>query len=150
MSAFSQQIRERWQRLGPGLRLTLQYFILTRVLITVFAIASERLIGHYDSVARRVVDENSHRFGNAFFDAWSQWDSNWYLQIAMHGYTGVTQHNGEVDIAFFPLYPYLVHFLAWPFGLSEGAILIMGLLVSSAGFIAGGYFLYSLAERKFG
>src|SRR5215208_6282919 len=41
------------------------------------------------------------------FNTFTLWDSGWYLNIAENGY------RGEQAAAFFPLYPLLVHVLAW-------------------------------------
>ena len=39
---------------------------------------------------------------NLFLDGWLRWDSGWYLEIAMNGYSQ------EVNTAFYPLYPGLI------------------------------------------
>jgi hypothetical protein len=62
------------------------------------------------------------------FNAFSQWDAGWYLNIAENGY------RGEQAAAFFPLYPAVVHAVAW---VTQSA-LVAGVLVSlvSAGVAA--------------
>ena len=62
------------------------------------------------------------------FNIFSLWDSGWFLNIAENGY------RGEQSAAFFPLYPLLVHALAWV----TRSALVAGVLISlvSAGFAA--------------
>jgi hypothetical protein len=56
------------------------------------------------------------------FNAFSLWDSGWFLEIARHGYTS------EQSAAFFPVYPMLVHGLAWV----TRSALVAGVLLSLA------------------
>lgn len=62
------------------------------------------------------------------FNAFSLWDSGWFLEIARNGYAG------EQSAAFFPVYPLLVHALAWV----TRSTLVAGVLLSlvAAGFAA--------------
>jgi hypothetical protein len=62
------------------------------------------------------------------FNTFSLWDSGWFLEIARHGYAG------EQSAAFFPVYPLLVHALAW---VTRSAV-VAGVLISlvAAGFAA--------------
>ncbi len=96
-----------------------------------------------------------------FLDIWARWDSHWYISIMEYGY----QVQGKIDavpsnLAFYPMYPYIVKILTWPFfgrfG-TEGVLLVGGILVSNA-FLLGALFLFyklmmfehgdeSLAER---
>jgi Mannosyltransferase (PIG-V) len=54
------------------------------------------------------------------FNAFSQWDAGWYLNIAENGY------RGEQAAAFFPLYPLVVNIVAR----ATGSALVAGVLVS--------------------
>jgi hypothetical protein len=54
------------------------------------------------------------------FNTFSLWDSGWFLEIARHGYTS------EQSAAFFPVYPLLVHALAWV----TRSTLVAGVLIS--------------------
>ena len=62
------------------------------------------------------------------FNAFTQWDAGWFLNIAQNGY------GGEQAAAFFPLYPLLVHAFAW----ATRSLVVAGVLVSllSAGVAA--------------
>ncbi|MGI8777095.1 MAG: mannosyltransferase family protein [Acidimicrobiales bacterium] len=44
-----------------------------------------------------------HVPGRPWFEAWVHWDSEWYLQIANHGYS--YKPGRQSSVAFFPLYP---------------------------------------------
>lgn len=54
----------------------------------------------------------------------AQWDARWFVEIAQNGYGGV-----EGTAAFFPLYPALVHALAWV----TGSTAVAGIVLSLAG-----------------
>jgi hypothetical protein len=68
------------------------------------------------------------------FQSLSQWDARWFLQISLHGYEEVPQ-----AAAFFPVYPAVVHGLAW----LTGSELVAGVLISLA---AGGVAAWVLAQ----
>lgn len=132
-----------------GLRLTLQLFVATRVFIVGFGVATAKLIGHYSSELTHVIPGSAGLSGNSWLDSLAHWDSGWYMHIIQHGYTGVPSPEGQVDIAFFPFFPYLVRILSWPFGYATKVALFIGLLLTGVALIAGGYCLYQLVERKF-
>ncbi len=71
-------------------------------------------------------------WGDLLFGTFEHWDAQWFLQVATNGYD-------RESAAFFPLYPALVHGLAWVVG-SE---LVAGTLLSLA---AGGAAAWALAE----
>lgn len=74
--------------------------------------------------------------------SWDQWDAMHYLGIAQHGYVAFT------DTAFFPLYPLLIHLLAFPFGAS-GAYWA-GLLISNLAFLGALLLFYQLIVPLWG
>jgi hypothetical protein len=75
------------------------------------------------------------------FRTFSQWDARWFLQIAMHGYEEVPQ-----AAAFFPVYPALVHALAWP----ADSILVAGVVVSLASAAVAAWVLAEIARPLLG
>ncbi|HEV7129273.1 MAG TPA: mannosyltransferase family protein, partial [Ktedonobacterales bacterium] len=78
----------------------------------------------------------------ALVNAWKQWDVNWYLEIAQHGY------DSPQTTAFFPLYPMLiraVHFVV-P-GLSYFG---SALLISNGALLGALVLLIRLLTREFG
>ncbi len=144
------RVEAYWRRLPESLRLSLIYFAVTRLVFTILGTASIKLIGHYSSEVHHVVFKYIPSVtGIPFLDMWTQWDSGWYLHIAQHGYQNIPDLNGQTDIAFFPLYPYLIRFLSWPFHYNTKAVVVIGLLISSVAFIAAAHFLYKLVAKKF-
>jgi len=77
----------------------------------------------------------------ALFASWLQWDADWYLSIARHGY------NQAQATAFFPLYPMLVHAAAF---LTGGKWVPAGLLVANLGTLGGFIGLALLATYEAG
>jgi hypothetical protein len=84
-----------------------------------------------------------------WLDIWARWDSKWYLSIVTDGYLHIdpaklaTHHT---NVAFFPLYPYLVKLagiVVIPTH-SAGNYLIFGVVLSNLCFLAGSGLLYKL------
>ncbi len=140
-----------WRNLPAGLRLVLVYWLFTRIVFTILGTASIFLIGHYSDAVHHVIFPQTPRYsGLPFIDMWSQWDSSWYQHIAKYGYQGIADAHKETDIVFFPLYPYIIRLLSWPFHFANTAVIINGLLVSNICFIVGAYYLYKFAAQRFG
>ncbi|WP_326834791.1 hypothetical protein VSH64_07660 [Amycolatopsis rhabdoformis] len=89
--------------------------------------------------------------GQPLLDRLTAWDGQWYLAIADQGYGGIT--HGLVDaeghfaphtpLAFFPLYPFLMHALATGTGLDSTTA---GLLISVVAGIAAALGVYRLGR----
>jgi Gpi18-like mannosyltransferase len=107
-------------------------FVATRVPLMLIAPLAAIVIG------QRVGHHYSTEHG-VLLDVWGRWDAQHYLQIATQGYHGK-------DVAFFPLYPYLVHVI----GGVIGDHLIAGLLISNIAFLVALAYLYSLVKLEFG
>lgn len=78
------------------------------------------------------------------------WDSRWYLGIAAHGYVRTQHVRPSVvrsDLAFFPLYPGLVHSLATLTPLSGGGA---GLVVSWTAAAAAACGIYAIGAHLYG
>jgi hypothetical protein len=86
-------------------------------------------------------------------DMFARWDSAWYLSIIQNGYqpsADLTQSYS--NMAFFPLYPYLVKSLGWlGVDLPAAYYILAGLLLSNILFLAAMALLYrlTLVELKF-
>lgn len=76
---------------------------------------------------------------NLFLDGWLRWDSGWYLEIAMNGYSQ------EVNAAFYPLYPGLIKLIQ----LFVGNYAISALLVANVCFLLSLIVLYRLVKIRF-
>jgi hypothetical protein len=79
--------------------------------------------------------------GNALVAPAVRWDSNWYVDIATHGY-----RHEAVEPAFFPLYPLLMRGLGW----LTTSVVAAGLLVSLASFLVALVLLGRLTELELG
>ncbi|MDP9018100.1 MAG: hypothetical protein M3N19_07255, partial [Candidatus Eremiobacteraeota bacterium] len=118
-------------RFNQTVRDVLIDFAITRFAIVVIAELAAVIIGQR---AGSHVAESSH----LLLAVWGRWDAVHYLDIASIGYHGT-------DMAFFPLYPFLIAIL----GKFTGNHLIAGLLISNAAFFFGLLYLYKWVEHEF-
>ncbi|MDQ4041585.1 MAG: hypothetical protein M3141_07515, partial [Actinomycetota bacterium] len=79
--------------------------------------------------------------GNALAAPAVRWDSNWYVDLASHGY-----RHEAVEPAFFPLYPLLMRAL----GELTGSVVVAGLAISLVAFAVALVLLGRLAELEIG
>jgi hypothetical protein len=91
--------------------------------------------------SRRLIGDAYGPLSDQLFRSLSQWDARWFLQIAMHGYEEVPQ-----AAAFFPVYPAVVHGVAW----LTGSLLVAGVLVSLASAAVGAWALAQIARPLLG
>ena len=118
-------------RFNQTVREVLLEFVATRAAIIVIAELAALIIGQR---AGTHVQESSH----VLLAVWGRWDAVHYIDIATKGYQGT-------DMAFFPLYPFLIRVV----GALAGNHLVAGLLVSNASFFFGLLFLYKLLEHEY-
>lgn len=90
---------------------------------------------------RRLIGDAYGPASDFLFRTFSQWDARWFLQISMHAYEEVPQ-----AAAFFPVYPALVHALAWV----TGSELVAGVLISLAAGAVAAWVLAELARPLLG
>jgi len=74
--------------------------------------------------------------------AWANFDGEYYLAIAHHGYANLEQ-------AFFPLFPWLIRVFAYPFRENPFALLISGLTISHLAFLVALFLFYKLIKLDF-
>ena len=74
--------------------------------------------------------------------AWDQWDAKHYLYLAANGYS----HSGDARnlIAFFPLYPLLVHIATS----ISGELQVTAVVVSNLSFLLALLLLYRFARQR--
>ena len=106
-------------------------FVATRAAIIVIAELAAIIIGQR---AGTHVQESR----NLLLAVWGRWDAVHYIDIAVGGYQGT-------DMAFFPLFPFLIRVV----GSLAGSHLLAGLLISNASFFFGLLFLYKLLEHEY-
>jgi hypothetical protein len=90
---------------------------------------------------RRLIGDAYGPLSDVVFRSLSQWDARWFLQIAMHGYEEVPQ-----AAAFFPVYPAVVHGVAW----LTGSLLVAGVLVSLVSGAVAAWVLAQIARPLLG
>jgi hypothetical protein len=83
-----------------------------------------------------------------FAETFAAWDSGWYFDIAQRGY--YFSAGGQSSVPFFPLYPLLMRAVAWPFGGTDRALWIAGVVISYCSFFLALVLLHRLAERLAG
>jgi Gpi18-like mannosyltransferase len=107
-------------------------FIATRVPLMIIAPLAAIVIGQRQG-------QHFSPGRGVLLDVWGRWDAQHYLAIAAQGYHGK-------DIAFFPLYPFVMHLL----GGFIGDHLVAGLIISNAAFFIALLYLYALVKLEFG
>jgi Gpi18-like mannosyltransferase len=83
-----------------------------------------------------------------FVEVFAAWDSGWYFDIARQGYYFTP--NGQSSIAFFPLYPLLMRAAAWPFGSTDKALWMAGIVISCGAFALALATVHRLTQKVTG
>ncbi len=123
-------------------RTALQLFVGSRLVIWVLASGTLLLFRSSLNPERYRWDRpRIHDLGTVI-DVWARWDSDWYVQIAQHGYVWPSARP-----AFFPLYPLLVGGFGHVLG---GHYVLAGVLVSLAAGAVAFVLFADLAELKLG
>ncbi|MBP7842948.1 hypothetical protein KA017_03005 [Candidatus Woesebacteria bacterium] len=83
-------------------------------------------------------------------DMWARWDSGWYLFIIRNGYSSGGSFDIQSSLPFFPGYPMLVKFFTLffpPHLLTDGVIVLLGIVISNALLLVALVFLYKIARK---
>lgn len=112
-------------------------FLITRLIVFIGAYLAEIAIPGITGEGLYHVNPN-----NVFLDVWARWDSAFYIRIVEDGYWFVLGQQSSV--AFFPLYPLIVSFLAPYMG-----TLAAGVFISHVFLLGALIFLYKLTELEF-
>jgi hypothetical protein len=118
-------------------------FVATRAATVFIAFIADLLFTPYRERAFTMPFERE-RFAQTF----AGWDSGWYFDIASRGYYFTA--DGQSSVAFFPLYPMLMRAVAWPFGGTDKAVWMAGIVVSCTAFVSALMVVHRLTERVFG
>lgn len=81
---------------------------------------------------------------NLFWDAFARWDSGWFFGIARYGYEWTP--GGRSNLAYFPVYPLLMRYVALAMGGGRVRVYMAGILVSWTAFVLAMVVLYRLAS----
>ncbi|KAI1311329.1 hypothetical protein EDD11_003474 [Mortierella claussenii] len=128
------------------------YALISRLVIWAIAAASHALVQDYDSALELVLPTETlaQQVFKGVFGVFLRWDAFYFLHIAEYGYVFEQAH------AFFPLLPALMKLVAAtvlaPFGalLSYRQQLVLaGILVSNASFVAAAVQIYRLSNALF-
>ncbi|HWS82750.1 MAG TPA: mannosyltransferase family protein [Ktedonobacteraceae bacterium] len=79
--------------------------------------------------------------------AWNAWDTNAFLDVAHQGYSNAADKQSLV--AFFPLWPLIIHIVGDHFGDSEKPLFYVGLILSNICFYFSLVLFYSLVSLDF-
>ena len=106
-------------------------FVVTRIAIIVIAELASIVIAQRPGI-------HVAASSNPLLAVWGRWDAVHYLDISRRGYYGT-------DMAFFPLYPMLIHVV----GQFLGNDLVAGLIISNGALFFGLLFFYKLVEHQY-
>ena len=134
-------------RLGRALRhpyfYILLFFLATRGALTIGGVISRRVL-------EPMLGPQFYlwRYSKSvWLDVWSVWDSGWYLDIAQYGYNAhyhsllpKLTETGQLNYAFFPLYPMMLRGLGWLIGDYP----LAGIILSNVFLLVACVFLYKL------
>jgi hypothetical protein len=117
-------------------------FAVTRILLTIIGVVSRAIL--HPALAPL---QAPHHFwwvyssGHPVLDIWGVGDTEWYLDIANHGYSATPLPSGQANYVFFPLYPFLMRLLGVLIG---GNTFAAALLISNAALLVACILLYRL------
>ncbi|MBD3363272.1 hypothetical protein GF362_06135 [Candidatus Dojkabacteria bacterium] len=112
-------------------------FISTRLVLTLVGVIGRIVIKSPDAL-------RYSRF--IFFDIWGCKDSGWYVNIALQGYSMQKNFLGQTNLAFFPLYPYLMKFVGFLIG---NRPFIAGIIISNIFLLVSLIYLYKLIKLDY-
>src|SRR5579875_3965580 len=118
---------------SQSIRVAAQAFMASRVILLLLGILVTRLF--YNVPGR----------DHSPIAIWERWDVLWYVHLADHGYSWQPPP-AQSDLAFFPLYPLLMHVLSRVSPLSAYAA---GVLIANCCFAAALYLVHRLVLWDF-
>jgi hypothetical protein len=123
-------------------------FVVTRVVA---------LAGAYQGITGLITAEPARNKGWPI-ELGLMWDAGWYAGISLHSYTYEPGGLGNTNVAFAPLYPFLMrtlasilHLFGWDFGNAQyGTVVAAGLIISNVSFYFALVLLIRLLARRLG
>jgi hypothetical protein len=123
-------------------------FVLTRVVA---------LAGAYSGITGLIAAEPARNKGWPI-ELGLMWDAGWYAGISLHGYTYEPGGLGNTNVAFAPLYPFLMrtlaslfHLFGWDFGNAQyGTVVAAGLIIGNVSFYFALVLLIRLLAPRLG
>ena len=127
-----QRLSEAWRRHRGWLwRDVVAVFVITRLALLLVAWFAD----FFPKAPDYAIAVRGWQFTPIYLvDVWGRWDSGWYIDLIQHGYYVAGDiRTVQSNLAFFPLYPFIVKALAALAPVhSPGALLLTGVLVSNA------------------
>ncbi|NMC13371.1 MAG: hypothetical protein GYA34_10880 [Chloroflexi bacterium] len=110
-------------------------FIFTRVLLLLIGWFAQYLPVNTSYPIQKAAIRGWQFTHHRLIDIWARWDSGWYLDIVLNGYSAKSDLAAiQSNLAFFPFYPYLTRWIAWlPSNAlqSRAIVLLVGVLISN-------------------
>ena len=129
----------------------IELFLGSRFILVMTAWFAEYYQGNV--IYQRYLDQGYFLSPKWLIDIWCRWDSEWQLSIVKWGYVAPKDLSGGYsNLAFFPLYPYLVKlFTFWmPERFqTESVYLLVGLIISNISLLLAMYGIAKLSEKLF-
>ena len=126
---------------SEAIRISAIYFLITRVALVLisYCVINEFALHH-------IVKNASYRFyENDLLNVWGNFDTGWYLKIAMNWYPNLQNTSSlSQTYSFFPLYPGIIRTIHFITGIDY---FVIGLLVSNICLLISGALLYKIAEK---
>ncbi|MFI5322154.1 MAG: mannosyltransferase family protein [Thermodesulfobacteriota bacterium] len=85
------------------------------------------------------------KYPESVISIWNVWDTHHYIAIAQHGYTSSTVDERNLQIVFFPLYPYIIKLFAIIFR----NYVLSALLVSNLAYLGAVIYLFKLVSLDY-
>jgi len=123
----------------PEIKYILLMFFSTRIILNIIGVLSRNLIQQEYSY------QSNSMPPLRWLDVWGAWDTGWYLDISLNGYSTIQNQIHQTNIAFFPLYPTLMRII----GSITGNHYIAGLIISNFCLIVACIYLYRLVKLDF-
>ena len=148
------KVKQLWQKNHEWLiKDILNPFIFTRLALLIVGWFSQYFKPSDDYFSQEIVQRTWEFTNNRLLDIWGRWDSVWYVSIIREGYFVRGDLNTvQSNLAFFPLYPYLVKFLALltpSQSLASENLLIIGIILSNLFLLGALVILYKLTLTLF-
>lgn len=125
----------------PGLAYCARVYLVVRVALFLLGAAAWGLTSEQASVTPNGPPQALTNGWHNAITGWNKQDSEWFLQIAQHGYSA---HNASG--AFYPAYPILIRLAGY---LCFGHLLLAAYLVSNGALLAALVILYRLTQREY-
>ncbi|MBQ6508742.1 MAG: hypothetical protein IJI07_04640 [Flexilinea sp.] len=135
----------------PLWRTILEIFCGSRLLLLLTAWFSTYYQGNV--IYQRYLDQGYFLSPKWWIDIWCRWDSEWQLSIVKWGYVAPENlTEGYSNLAFFPLYPYLIRGLTFWMPKrfqTESVWLLTGLIISNLCLLLALYGIAKLSQKLF-